>query len=636
MNTSLRQKLAGDSFKRILWPTVAVAMLLSSLPVFFVRNQQSHNWLVSINGKALTAEDFQQEAVNIQRSLQLQYGPLASMAFARITPYAIYDSMMVRVLNGQFADKLGVHASDELAFKQLTSTLEVVGKSFGIEVVNSDGSLNEENLQKLSGGTTVSEFQELVKDNIARVLVENLARSGAYVSAAQAERSFVRLNGKRTYKIASVGLERFVKEVEAKGVKEADIAAFYQAKSAQGVYTKPEMRSGLVYEFSRADYALGVTKAELQEYYNKNKHREFVASPAQVKVRHLFMPADAKNKNEVRAQVAELFEEARKNPAVFVELIKKHSKSTDAAQGGVVDFFAFGAKDPEFAQAAFAIAAENEFAPLVETDAGFEIIQLLGRKAATFKDFAAVEAQIRQKVETAKFDAAFKRDVRGIQMKENKLEDLKKFAATKKAASRTLALSKKSDKSETVALFKAYKNSFDYYIAGDKGYVVVALEVKPAHQQQLAQIKDQVRRDYIAEAARQLMDRFLGEVRRELASKKIEEIAKAHTMDLAPVEFNFAADEKAIKDIEAKIGSPVLQNAALMNYTGQAAVVVDNNQGKIIQLVNITAPSSMKFEDKRTEVAAQTELEEAQLLAKSLFASLIRTGKIEINESLSR
>ncbi len=139
------------------------------------------------------------------------------------------------------------------------------------------------------------------------------------------------------------------------------------------------------------------------EAYYKANQREF-ESPEQVRVEYVVLSRDLlaeretvspeeiksiyeqsfasryREREAVRAKIEELLAEARKNPDGFAELAKRHSQDPGSApQGGDLGFFGRGAMVKPFEDAAFKLK-EGEISPVVESEFGFHIIKLTGKR----------------------------------------------------------------------------------------------------------------------------------------------------------------------------------------------------------------------------------------------------------------
>lgn len=142
---------------------------------------------------------------------------------------------------------------------------------------------------------------------------------------------------------------------------------------------------------------------EAVEAYYKENQREF-ESPEQVRVEYVVLSRDLladretvspdevkaiyeqnyasrfKEREAARAKVDEILAELRKTPDRFAELAKQHSQDPGSApQGGDLGYFGRGAMVKPFEDATFKLS-EGELSPVVESEFGYHIIKLTGKR----------------------------------------------------------------------------------------------------------------------------------------------------------------------------------------------------------------------------------------------------------------
>lgn len=134
-----------------------------------------------------------------------------------------------------------------------------------------------------------------------------------------------------------------------------------------------------------------ITDDEIKKYYDENL--ETLKTPEQIQASHITVAT----KEEADAILAEL-----KNGSDFAALAK--SKSTDSAtkeNGGSLGYIASGTMDEAFDTAAFALKA-GETSGAVQTGAGFDIIKVTDRKAASTPTMEEKKEEIKSAITTQK------------------------------------------------------------------------------------------------------------------------------------------------------------------------------------------------------------------------------------------
>ena len=149
-----------------------------------------------------------------------------------------------------------------------------------------------------------------------------------------------------------------------------------------------------------------VEDAELQAAYRANpeqyRHGELVGA------RHILIKTAPKATVEEKKPAREKIEEIRKELAAgkdFAETAKAKSDCPSKSRGGDLGYFGKGRMVPEFEKVAFELK-EGETSPVVETQFGYHLIQVYGRKPAGVTPFEEVQPQIEAKVKNDKFNQA--------------------------------------------------------------------------------------------------------------------------------------------------------------------------------------------------------------------------------------
>lgn len=186
--------------------------------------------------------------------------------------------------------------------------------------------------------------------------------------------------------------------------------AFQQILAANQM-TEDSLRSSIG-EFVRqqmvleqmAEGAAAPTEAEI-EAYRQDRAQQVRASH----ILFLTQQADESAEDSIRQQAEAVLDSIRSG-ADFAELARRHSQDPgSAAAGGDLGFFSRGQMVAPFEEATFALEDSGDVATdLVETQFGFHIIKLTGRRAGTPMDTtrarAAMMQQRRQDVVEAGID----------------------------------------------------------------------------------------------------------------------------------------------------------------------------------------------------------------------------------------
>jgi len=165
------------------------------------------------------------------------------------------------------------------------------------------------------------------------------------------------------------------------------------------------MNAVLAQEFLQREMGdkVKVTDDEIETYYNG--HKEDFANLESVKARHILLkvPEGVNEKAWKEAESkAKDIKKKLENGKDFAELAKKYSDDPGTKDsGGDLGFFTKGRMVPEFESVAFSLKP-GELSEPVKTNFGYHIIEVQEKKAASIKNLADVQAQIRQALQTEK------------------------------------------------------------------------------------------------------------------------------------------------------------------------------------------------------------------------------------------
>jgi peptidyl-prolyl cis-trans isomerase C len=131
-----------------------------------------------------------------------------------------------------------------------------------------------------------------------------------------------------------------------------------------------------------------------REIYNADPSR--FQSPAQTRARHILVAHSADGK--ARSQAEELLTQL-KGGASFEQLARQHSADVPSgAKGGDLGWFSVGTMLKEFDDAVAALKNPGDLSGIVETQFGFHIVRLDGRRPAGVRPFEDMREELEREV----------------------------------------------------------------------------------------------------------------------------------------------------------------------------------------------------------------------------------------------
>ncbi|MDQ6976361.1 MAG: peptidylprolyl isomerase [Mariprofundaceae bacterium] len=172
-------------------------------------------------------------------------------------------------------------------------------------------------------------------------------------------------------------------------------AVLSQQAVVQGLDLKPDVFARI--RRSRDDILIAALKkqylsnlplpseASLRKYYHAHQH-DFVI-PEQIHAAHILL------RTKEEAEV--LYSTLKKDPTQFSDMAMKRSlDDSNSSRGGDLNWFPHGIMAKAFEDVAFSLKKEGDISEPIETNSGWHIIQLKGRKTGSMQTFDAAKKEI--------------------------------------------------------------------------------------------------------------------------------------------------------------------------------------------------------------------------------------------------
>jgi len=160
------------------------------------------------------------------------------------------------------------------------------------------------------------------------------------------------------------------------------------------------------------------TQEEISKFYNENREKLFM-EPESVHVRHILVALGKDDSDKVKAQKKEKIENLRKqllNGGNFAELAGINSDCPSKEAGGDLSFIKRGQMAKPFEDAAFS-QEKNAIGPVIKTELGYHIIQVLDHKTAKKVSLDKAKNKISAYLEQQKKSQAFNAILKNLQEK---------------------------------------------------------------------------------------------------------------------------------------------------------------------------------------------------------------------------
>jgi peptidyl-prolyl cis-trans isomerase C len=197
-----------------------------------------------------------------------------------------------------------------------------------------------------------------------------------------------------------------------------------EAMLKQGGVTMDEMKDNIRFSLRanklfetqvKSDYV--PTAEEISTYYNENKKKYDM--PESVHARHILIKVDEKADDKTKAEKKGKIEAVRKQlvgGADFAKLAGEVSDCPSKAKGGDLGTFPRGRMVKPFEDAAFGQKV-NEIGPVIQTQFGYHIIQVLEHSQAKQKSLEEVKSSIEETLKNRKRQEIAQNYMEGLKQK---------------------------------------------------------------------------------------------------------------------------------------------------------------------------------------------------------------------------
>jgi peptidyl-prolyl cis-trans isomerase D len=524
-----------------------------------------------------------------QRQLQQQHYP------DFLLPYMMQRSGQVlvqRAMLKQAADRLHLEVSDEDLKRELRTGPFAQYLFPNGQYIGDDNYIN---FVQTAFGTTRSDFETQVKDDMELQRLQALVTGGAAVSDASVREAYLVQGMKVKFDYAVVSLEDLKKTINP---TDAELQGYFKQNAAKYATAVPETRKIEYVAFDAAKTPGGkaaVSDADVQAYYSG--HAAQYKTEEQVKTRHILIAskagADAATDAAAKAKAQDVLKQVQAG-GKFADLAKKYSDDPGSKDnGGELVLMPTASLDPAYAKAAMALNP-GQTSGLVKSAFGYHIIQTEQKQVAGVKPLAEVKDTIVKTLEQDKQGGALQSygTELAVEAKKNGLEKMAAahglHAVTTDYVEKNAVIGGLSDGAPMLAqAFAADKGAAPAAVSTGDGYAVFAvLDVKTAHAPEFAAYKSHVLDDYRDQKAPELLQTETTKL--DARAKELNDLKKAAAELKVPVKTSdLVGEDGQVADLGAmngpgaaafKLAKGAISDAINAGQTGVVLTVTDKQE----------------------------------------------------------
>lgn len=619
MITSIHQYLKKNA-KEGLGTVILCSLVIGGLvglPALFQKNQHDA-WAIRVNNIEIPYKNFLQEVSSYQeliKSLKNSYGDLAyyllaSMGFGTNPQQIALEKLIRQAIVDQIGHEIGVTISQEYVNQKIHDK-KFMQNFVSDKAFNTDGSLNMDIIRKELNyqGSSVANFESLLLQGITRDFVIKMLQMSCPLAHFETSYQHEMQDAVRDIMIVELPFKEFLEKEKKHKISEAEVLEYFNRHNRLSRrYWSVETRSGNLFKVEKSSYPISITDEEMSNYYEKNKTKKYIKSPAQVVV-----------------------EEIRESDLVGTGLTLQSIKNgkNHKVSWKKIDPFSRATHEPVYERAAFKLKNSGDISEIITLSDGSKLmLKLVKYVKREYKTLSEVKDEIRNELSDQKFKKQFISEVNDL-IKQGKINNFIKSKSVKKSK---LGYVTKDDKNTGVSELFSLKNKGDKkaFINQNNGYVVILTSLLSSAEQPFLSIKETVLSDIYAEKARVTMEEMFKNLRESF--KQTSSVAEWISQHNAKILFEGLVDpkkEEHIKNIE-KYDLSLRMLSSLDK--APAVSLIDLEKGSFVYLKSVILSNNVDdSEQKITEKETIRQEKEAQGL-NAIVASFYRNATIETNQ----
>ena len=636
------RKYATGPVARLFLFGIAASFLINYIPALRKNNKIDPSSAMSVNNMQISRNDFEKEVVACTRykeDLRKQFGEYVDTYMPN--PRETAHEFLVRCsLLDQAGRALGVQLHEDyiaalLSGHDLSRVIapEALSQSFAAllpyykSLINGASSRDTHNGGR--SGFSVVDFESNLDKSLVRNAVLDLAQSCTYIPQFDKREALKVQQNQKQFSVTSVPFDLILAAEKQKKIGDEDLSTFFVREQARGNYHEPALWSGKIWRLTAEKYGTVVSDSEISAYYDQNKESNYLKDPSKIEVKRTLVSHVSKESHEkAQALHKKLVADSRN----FLEVSKQN---TEGMAGIVSDTVAFDRNSKEIEQsikvAAFLLKEPGDISDIIQTNRGYEIIQLAKRIPATFVSLASVRDKIRQTLVNNRLAADVGRELSIASNQSSEKPGDRLIAIATKHGVIPEEVKYRSSKDSTIAARMLRLSVGETDLLSENGVVIgmSLTNISPARKQSLAEVKELARQDLYAERATQVIAARLSEGLNPHAVVAWATQLGGKTEDTGWID---PANTTQLQDLGRK-GLP-LQEMLSLGKTGMFLTKLNGKDGSLIVLKNVKTPSSAGLDsEKSTNMAYLRQMRESQI--KSGFVASLRRGAIiDTNDSV--
>ncbi len=380
---------------------VILGLVILTFAIFgvdsYINDRSAVVEVAKVGDEVISQQDFQLAMRNQKDALEANGEAKVNTEDPKFRQAVLEDLITTRTMM-QAAQQSGINADPQRALKSLAE----------IPVFQENGRFSPARMDSWlrNRGMTQAQLLALLQQDVQLSQLEVGLREGSIVADGSVKLLVSAVSEQREVNEQVFEARRFLAPEK---IDNAAIEAEYKAQRAQFETPAQARVEYLVLSLDAIKAQIKPDEAAVRRHYESHLSR--YSEPEQRRARHILISAradqPAAERTQARQKAEQILAEAKKAPAQFSDLARKHSQDPGSAKnGGDLGFFTRDRMVKVFADTAFALK-KGEISGVVESEFGYHIVLLDEIRAAQAQPFERMKAQLTEEWRTQEAQKRF-------------------------------------------------------------------------------------------------------------------------------------------------------------------------------------------------------------------------------------
>lgn len=539
----------------------------------------------------------------------------------------VLEQLINRSLEQEIMNQLHLRADDFSLQKTLHDQLRYLPDTF----FDSKGNLDELMFKKHVSADVEGLLND-IRYSAEKEVLEGIIDASQYTAQFELNAQYNKEYADKVIEVLNISPSGYSKQAKDEGATDKQLEAFYKTVKNKDRFKTEEKRAGQYWTFDQGAYNVSVSDKEIKKVYDSRKKNDYLTSPAEVQVRHIFLESTTEDGAVVKERLLALRDELVDAPDTFGSVAKKVSEDKEtASKGGLLPFFAKDSREHDslLVKTAFeSLTKDGQISQVIKVKDGYALLQRVSRKNTEYTPLKSVRSDIEQELLTSKFEKRFMQAAkRMISQVKYKPESLEAFIDKHQGSQKFLTLSSRETSLPSMKLFQTDENKYNvFFDEKGNGVILYCTQLEKSVSKQLADVRKEVEDMYYQSEGEKLMNADIDKAIKDSSGMTFNDISEKYGFKYDRGESNYKNNRREETNALKIYG--IQQKISSLQYPGDVARVDMAHGIALLKLESLTERNQELFEAQKRDMKQTLYHAEKYKKRESFIASLGRNAII--------